>query len=194
MLLRYDWFMSIRPQDKALAEMILFITERSEGDERFGAVKLNKLLFYADFLAYLNLGSPITGQQYHRLIDGPAPRRILQVRQQLIDDGSLAIRKAEALNRNQERTFALREADLRGFTSEQIAIVTQIIDSSWNRTAAEVTALYDQLGGWEVVKIGATIPYEVAWASKRPPTEKERRRALQDREKAREMLAGVLVR
>ena len=183
--------MPIRSKDKPLAELILFISERSEGDDRFGAAKLNKLLFYSDWIAYLKLGSPITGQDYRRLIDGPVPRRILQVRQQLIDDGSLAIRKSETLNRHQERTFALREAELGGFTSEQIALVTHIIDSCWNRTAAEVVALYDQLGGWEVVKIGATIPYDLAWASKRPPTEKERRRALQDVDKAREMLAGV---
>jgi len=182
--------MPIRSKDKPLAELILFISERSEGDDRFGAAKLNKLLFYSDWIAYLKLGSSITGQDYRRLIDGPAPRRILQVRQQLIDDGSLAIRKAEALNRHQERTFALREADLSAFTSEQIAIVTQIIDSCWNRTAVEAIGLYDQLNSWEVLKIGETIPYEIAWASKRPPTEKERRWALQQRDKAREMLAA----
>lgn len=184
--------MPIRSKDKPLAELIVFISERSEGDDRFGAAKLNKLLFYSDWIAYLKLGSSITGQDYRRMIDGPVPRRIVQVRQQLIDDGSLALRKAEALNRHQERTFALREAELGGFTSEQIALVTQIIDSCWNRTAAEVISLYDQLNSWEILKIGETIPYDIAIASKRPPTEKERRRCLEARDKAREMLAGVL--
>ena len=30
-------------------------------DERFGAVKLNKILYFADFEAYRRLGEPITG-------------------------------------------------------------------------------------------------------------------------------------
>jgi hypothetical protein len=57
----------------------LLIATRSEGDEPFGAVKLNKLLFYADFFAYVKFGECITGQEYQKLAQGPAPRRMLPV-------------------------------------------------------------------------------------------------------------------
>jgi len=51
-------------RDKRLRELILLIATRSEGDEPFGAVKLNKLLFYADFFAYVKFGESITGQEW----------------------------------------------------------------------------------------------------------------------------------
>lgn len=47
-----------------LRELVLYVCTASEGDESFGSVKLNKLLFYSDFLSYLQHGIPITGQEY----------------------------------------------------------------------------------------------------------------------------------
>jgi hypothetical protein len=44
--------MTIRPKDRKLAELILFISERSEGDPRFGEEKLKRILFNADFSAF----------------------------------------------------------------------------------------------------------------------------------------------
>src|SRR5207249_1394411 len=52
---------SMVPTDEALRraeetdkvkELILLVTERSEGDESFGMIKLNKLLFNIDFTQY----------------------------------------------------------------------------------------------------------------------------------------------
>lgn len=190
--MEYDAAMSIRSPDKSLAELILYISERSEGDDHFGAVKLNKLLLYADFLAYLKLGASITGQEYQKLVNGPAPRRLLPVRQQLVEDGSLAIRKTEYFNRHQDRTFALRSADLSGFTSDQIALVTRVIDSFRDRNGTEISELSHQFHGWNDAEIGETIPYEMAMISNRTPTEQERQRCLQDRGKADAVLAGVV--
>src|SRR5687767_3702503 len=78
------------PDDSKLAELILFIAHRSECDERFGAVKLNKLLFFSDFLAYGRLGSSITGQDYQKLQHGPAPRKLLPVVREMEESGDFA--------------------------------------------------------------------------------------------------------
>ncbi len=50
-----------------LGELMLFISKRTAEDRRFGATKLNKVLFFSDFLAYRLLGDPITGAQYRKL-------------------------------------------------------------------------------------------------------------------------------
>jgi hypothetical protein len=42
----------IRANDEKLSELILLISEWSQSDPRFGAIKLNKLLFHCDFSAY----------------------------------------------------------------------------------------------------------------------------------------------
>lgn len=44
--------LSEAPHDGKLAELILYIAKRCEDYERFGAMKLTRILFYSDFLTY----------------------------------------------------------------------------------------------------------------------------------------------
>jgi hypothetical protein len=80
----------IKPDDSKFRELILLIARESEGDPRFGSIKLNKLLFYADFVAYQHLGKPITGQEYFALPQGPAPRYMVPIREKMEADGDIA--------------------------------------------------------------------------------------------------------
>jgi hypothetical protein len=61
-----------KPDREKLRELILHVARRSEGDIAFGVTKLNKLLFFIDFLACLRFGKPITGEEYQKLDNGPA--------------------------------------------------------------------------------------------------------------------------
>ena len=70
-----------------LRELVLYIAEQSECDSAFGMTKLNKLLFFSDFQAYLSTGNAITGEEYQKLPNGPAPRKILPVMQSMQDGG-----------------------------------------------------------------------------------------------------------
>src|SRR5438105_2954355 len=141
--------MTIRSKDRKLAELILFISERSEGDARFGAGKLNKLLFYSDFAAYLILQKSITGQEYEKLPNGPSPRRLIPIRHTLIARHDLAIRKSESSNRKQDRTFALRSARLAEFTADEIALVTKIIHENWEHDATHKGYFSQDSAHWE---------------------------------------------
>src|SRR2546430_4752145 len=115
-----------RGEDQKLAELILYIATLSEGDPRFGAVKLNKLLFFADFQAYLRFGKPITGQEYQKLEFGPAPRRLPPVLEELKRAGDVAVRVHDYYGHNQQRVFALREADLSLFTAAEVDLVCRL--------------------------------------------------------------------
>jgi hypothetical protein len=168
--------MTIRPKDRKLAELILFISERSEGDPRFGAGKLNKLLFYSDFGAYRLFGKSITGQPYQKLSNGPAPRRLAAVRDALLARRELAIRQKESSNRKADRSFALRSANLSGFGADEIALVTRLIEENWENDEYHRGYYSTDSAHWEGgVAEFETIPYEWALLSKRPPTEKDRR-------------------
>jgi hypothetical protein len=182
--------MTIRPKDRKLAELILFISERSEGDPRFGAEKLNKLLFYSDFAAYLLLGKSITSQAYQKLPVGPAPRRLIPVREALVARADLAIRTTESSNRKQERTFALRGPNLTGFTAEEIALVTKIIQQNWDRDASQRGYFSNDSAHWEDAPEFETIPYEFALLSKRSPTQRERELCEADSARAAAVLSG----
>jgi hypothetical protein len=78
-----------RPDDEKLRELILYVSTLSENDPNIGATKLNKLLFYTDFLAYQKFGSAITGQEYQALRQGPAPKRLRPIIERMKRAGDL---------------------------------------------------------------------------------------------------------
>jgi hypothetical protein len=61
-----------------------------------------------------------------------------------------------------------------GFTADEIALVTKIIQQSWERDASESGYFSKDSVHWdEYVEISETIPYEMAFLSKRHPTEND---------------------
>jgi hypothetical protein len=159
--------------DTRLKELILHIARQCEDDETFGAVKLNKILFNADFTAYVKFGRSITGQEYFALEHGPAPRHLKPVLADMVRRREAAIREHDFHGYQQRRTFALREADLKLFTSEEIGLVDHIIREWRGHTAIKLSELSHQFIGWRVAKKGETIPYSVALVRRREPTKKE---------------------
>jgi len=147
--------------DAKLKELILFICQRSEGDGPFGATKLNKLLFFSDFLAYRKFGKSITGHSYQKLNNGPAPRALVPIREQLEDEGAIALAKRDYHGYTQKRVLALREADLQEFSAAEIALITELIDEYWGKTATHLSDLSHEFRGWQLAEDGEDIPYEL---------------------------------
>jgi hypothetical protein len=164
----------ITPNENKFRELLLFIARRSEGDPRFGAIKLNKLLFYSDFLAYLELGYPITGQPYFALENGPAPRYLVRVREQMVKSKEIAISRKATLSGVQERVLALRDPDPNKFKPAEIALVTKILDMCRGQGGTELSELSHRFAGWRLAGDKETIPYEVALVGNRPPTHSEK--------------------
>lgn len=163
-----------RHNDKKLAELILLIAERSQGDPTFGAVKLNKLLFYCDFTAYLTFGSPITGQEYFALKNGPAPRRLKPVTTKMANDGEFAIQETQYCGYRQNKPIALRPADVSVFTPEEINLIDQIIQKNRGKNATQISDESHLFVGWRVARDQETIPYQTALVGFRKPTAAER--------------------
>lgn len=165
--------------DQKLAELILYISEKSEGDERFGATKLNKLLFFADFSAYWQLGRAITNQRYFRLREGPGPRRLVPVRKALEEQGDLAISERLYYGLTVKRTVALRDPDLSIFQANEIAIVNDVIRYFWEMNAREISDYSHRFIGWKIAGDQEDIPYESAFIGNRPLTKAEADYALE---------------
>jgi hypothetical protein len=160
----------IEPNEEKFRELLLFIARRSEGDPRFGAIKLNKLLFYSDFMAYLRLGHPITGQPYFALENGPAPRYLVRVREQMVKSKEIAISRKTTLSGIQERVVALREPDPNKFEPAEIDLVTEILDICKGQSGTELSELSHRFAGWRLAGEKENIPYEVALVGNRRPT------------------------
>ncbi len=155
--------------EKKLAELILYISQKCANDPTFGAVKLNKILCYADFLFYAYNDHGITNVEYQKLPNGPAPRRLTPVRSKLIENGDLAIQEVPLKSgQTQKRTVNLRNPKLEIFTGAEIAMVDRIIDSMQGVTADDVSEISHSLVGWMAVDEGETIPYNTVYFANPP--------------------------
>lgn len=159
-------------------ELILYIAERCKDAEFFGATKLNKILYHADFRAFRRFGIPITGAKYFRLPNGPAPFPMVPVRRELEEEGALVIEYRPVGNRTQERVVPLRAPFLDLFTKDELNVVDEVIRELWGQTAEETSdASHDII--WKTRRDGDLIPYEAVYLNDGPLTDKEIERTRQ---------------
>jgi hypothetical protein len=150
--------------DALLKELILYISQKCADDPTFGATKLNKLLFYSDFFSYYRYGEPIAGIEYQRLPNGPAPKQLVPVRDEMIGDGDLAMQKITFFDKKQHRCIPLRDPDLDKFKGRDIALIDELIKTLWGKTATEVSELSHQRA-WRIAKDKESIPYQSIFLS-----------------------------
>lgn len=162
-----DFDGSIAFHEEKFKELLLYVATRCETNPRFGATKLNKVLFYADFLAFARWGSPITGARYQRLQWGPAPRQLPPMVQRLMRAGDAYI---EPVGR-QKRLVAMRPPSLSCFTQVELDLVNEVIERLWNHTAVEVSDLSHEMVGWRAFATKEDIPYPTVFVSAQAPTE-----------------------
>ena len=151
------------PSETKLGELIIYIADECSNQRFFGATKLNKILFFADFLSYQQFGSSITESEYMKLPKGPVPRVLVRVRNALIAAGDIAVREETVIGgKTQKRIVHLRNANLELFSAQQIKLVDDVIATLSNSTAKTVSDLSHRFIGWELAKERETIPYKIA--------------------------------
>ena len=148
-------------EDK-FAELVLYVAGRILTDPTGGATKINKILFAAEFAHVRGHGRPISGADYQKLKRGPAPRRLVPVRKQLLERGDAELVPDEYMGYQLDRLKPLRPADVTRFTPEELRHVEQAIEALWGKTATEASELSHREMGWRMVEDGETIPYEAA--------------------------------
>src|SRR5437870_684064 len=160
---------SVIGDEEKLGELILYISQKCATDPKFGAIKLNKILYLSDFLAFGNWGEPITGVEYQHLRKGPAPKRLVPVRDALQQTGKLVVQKLPLKSGNtQVRTVNLSEPNLRVFSAREIALVDSIIEELWDMDAEESSEYSHRFVGWKMTKEGDPIPYGSIFISDEP--------------------------
>jgi hypothetical protein len=153
--------------------MILYVAQKCETAPRFGAIKLNKIIWKADFDSFAARGLPVTGREYKRQKYGPVPSEIGHLHTEMLKEGAVRVKreyfgKDEAGKDVEERrTIAQDAPDLSLFTAEDIAFVDASISHYWEMTGTESS---DESHGvaWKTRANGDPMPYELAWLSDRP--------------------------
>ena len=173
---------SIEFNEAKFRELLLYVAERCENDANFGAIKLNKILFLADFSAYAHLGKPISGAEYEALERGPAPKLLKPIRDDMAEQKAIVVREQPRFGLVQHRVIPLKEPDLSMFSGSEIAIVDAVIDVCREETGKDLSELTHGMYGWQIAQYKEVIPYSTVFLSSDQATKA-------DQERARELVA-----
>ena len=157
-------------------ELVLLLAVKCKDHPLFGAVKLNKQLFWADFLAYKELGKPITGARYQALEWGPAPVPFIPVREEMIGDEEIQVERSG----QQDRVVARRKPDMSYFSKEEKRIVNRVVRRLEHGDWKQVSDASHKFIGWKAAQAEAevtgkrvVIPYGTINVSTKRPSRKQ---------------------
>lgn len=162
--------------DAKLKNMILFFAKESQGDPKFGATKLNKQLFYSDFLSFGRTGKPISGHPYFRLPMGPAPKQLVSVRAAMMQiDESCTIQHVQmpGNRKPQQRVVALRDPDMTVFSAGELAMMQEVLRMLWREDGTSVSNMTHELAAWRTYGNEEIIPFESIFVGNRELTARE---------------------
>ena len=150
-----------------LRQLILHLAARCAQAERLDTVKLNKMLWRADFASFAARSVPVTGREYRRLESGPALREMPALRQEMQARGLVRLDRAPADDgRVEHRWVALVEPDLSMFSVDDLTFVDRSVAYYLDGTGMEPDD--DSLGAaWRSRNDGDAMPYELALLSDR---------------------------
>ena len=163
-------------------ELILYLAERSSADvdPRMGGVKLNKLLYRADFEAFRLLGHSITGATYIKGEYGPMAKELPEAEDELERRGYLGWLRKLTGDFIRKVPIARERADTSQFPPEEMDIIEKALKELVLHGGRSVSAWsHEQSSGWRSVGLGKEIPYASAFVSTEPLSDAQMVRALE---------------
>ena len=167
-----------------LKELVLYVAEKSDDVERFGRIKLNKILWKSDFTAFKERGVPVSGRAYQRLEFGPAPVEMSPILAEMAQDGLIEWKTCsfgisdDGKEIIERRPIAKVGPVLRYFSSDDLTYVDAAIDYYRYMTGTETSD--DSHGiAWKSRCNGDLMPYESAFFSDREPNPAQFKRIIE---------------
>jgi uncharacterized phage-associated protein len=158
--------------DEKLKELSLFIAEQSKEDPSFGATKLNKILFVADFFFYGNTGRAITGADYVHRNNGPVPRRMPAIIESLQTEGRARIESTAFFGYRQKKLVPLTGSNTSIFTEDELSFVSDVIAQFRPYNGTQLSDWTHSLSPWLVTEDGDQIPYHAIFVMHKLPVER----------------------
>lgn len=142
-----------------LENIVLYACERC-GSENVGAVKLHKVLYYADMISFAGDGCPIIGATYRKRPFGPTCEQLQRSLRDMEAKHELEIREEDYFGYRKKRFEPRRNADLSSLSSDQKLLLDDIIDFVCVQNSAKTISELSHNRAWEIVEFGEIIPYE----------------------------------
>ncbi|MFV0553244.1 MAG: type II toxin-antitoxin system antitoxin SocA domain-containing protein [Mangrovibacterium sp.] len=136
-----------KPDLRKFTEMLVFFVERLEPWK----TKMNKLLFYTDFMMYKNYGISMSGMKYRAIMMGPVPNNFNSIFEYLANKEEFDIRfvsfpdggTGEQFKPNPNRTF-----DTQQFSEAELNILESVAERFENVSTNEIIEISHQEKAW----------------------------------------------
>jgi hypothetical protein len=148
------------PQSTARLKNLLLYILGQMGDTF--QTKMNKVLFYIDFLSYRERGIAISGLAYQAIEFGPVPQRWDRV-YSAFDE----VQEQLQLVKGQECVSlkAAGEADMSSFSADEMAVIDEVCEKMKNLTSLAATKMSHKEPAWKkYVGSQETIPFSEAFS------------------------------
>ena len=156
--------MQIEVSESKFVELLVHAVNMLDGQGRGMATKLNKILYFCDFAHVRRSGDPITGFEYQKLPQGPAPRAMVPVRDRLIEDKTLSLQvTTDAFGYTHHILSASRDADMAVFSESERATIDDVISEIVEMSARQVSDLSHEDAAWHMAAVWEEIPYAAAY-------------------------------
>ncbi len=149
-----------------LKTLVHYVIWRAGNAPDFGAVKLNKVLWFSDARAFEAFGKLITGETYIRKKFGPVPTHVDSVLNELADEETIEIWKERFHEFQITRYAAVAPPDMTTFTVDELGFIDWWIKHvSEEHTAASISEKSHDYG-WQIARDGEELPFTAFLASR----------------------------
>ena len=140
-----------------LKSAILYICKSCRADD-LGAVKLHKVLYFADMIRYIQAGNAITGSTYRKRPLGPTCDQLLSALRELEASGQLKIASVDYFGYVKKQYTAVNDPEPRLSFDEKV-ILDEVIDFVCRNNTAKTISEFSHLSPWELAEYGEVLPY-----------------------------------
>ncbi len=134
----------VLPSFEKMAQMIVYFAQWGN----VWKTKLNKLLFYADYLHFSRTGYSISGTSYRAIQMGPVPSQFDKLYLKTIENEMIDIEYIEFDNGLGEKFIAKKSFDNRLFSESERAVLEQVNSHFGNLSGNKLIEISHQEKGW----------------------------------------------
>lgn len=148
-----------------LKEALHFVISRCADPSKLGAIRLNKIVWFADRFAFRLNGNSITADTYVKRRLGPVPKNVLPAIAELATEGKISVRESSLPSGNIMRHFfTLAEPATETLSEQDKEVLSSFTDLICNNFSAnEISDLtHDQV--WQAAETGEEIPLYATFA------------------------------
>lgn len=156
------------PNLEKLAEMVIYFAEQMQPFK----TKMNKLLFYADFLMFKQSCFSISGVRYKAIDRGPVPFNFQSIFEYLANEGAIDIRSTEFPGGYSGEQFFARSSrpfNQERFTDSELQVIRHVASVFKNTATTEIVEKSHAERAWkENITVKGLISYEYAFELRIP--------------------------